>query len=344
MLNKSNLNFERKIYFEKQSNDKLCGLHCLNSLLQGPFFDAIQLSEIAIELDKNEKLLLNKDELLSNENVDLDGNYNIQVLTKALSIYKANAVPIKAVNIIDIMTKCSGNNVEGLIFNSMTHWFSIRKIENIWYNLNSTNKFPEVISDFYLSAFILGTEEIGYSNFIVYNLPELPDEVYYSELQNNQLLFSVKEIHKLKNENTKVENNTTIKQSNKDKKEFKPFSGNNCVLEVNNSKTDDDLKQAIDMSLNIYLEENKRYLNKEPLDNDASAYDITFRYKDIKFSRKFNEYDSINQLKLFVQIKIKTLSQVELSESFPKKIYSDDSISLKQSGLTKRHLLNVKLL
>jgi ataxin-3 len=57
--NKSNVpNFPRKlIYFEKQSNDRLCGVHCLNSLLQGPYFDPVTLSEIGLRLDQMENEL-----------------------------------------------------------------------------------------------------------------------------------------------------------------------------------------------------------------------------------------------------------------------------------------------
>ena len=52
------ITFKRsKVYFEKQSNDRLCGVHCLNNLLQGPFFDAVSLSEIALRLDDMEKNL-----------------------------------------------------------------------------------------------------------------------------------------------------------------------------------------------------------------------------------------------------------------------------------------------
>ena len=29
------------VYWEKQGSDRLCGVHCLNSLLQGPFFDEV---------------------------------------------------------------------------------------------------------------------------------------------------------------------------------------------------------------------------------------------------------------------------------------------------------------
>ena len=33
-----------KVYFEKQGEDMLCGLHCINAMLQGPIFDEISLS------------------------------------------------------------------------------------------------------------------------------------------------------------------------------------------------------------------------------------------------------------------------------------------------------------
>lgn len=43
------------VYWEKQGADSLCGVHCINSLLQGtfnfilgPFFDEIKLSQIAL--------------------------------------------------------------------------------------------------------------------------------------------------------------------------------------------------------------------------------------------------------------------------------------------------------
>ena len=46
------------VYFEKQGQDMLCGLHCINALLQGPIFDEVSLSQIAITLDREERQLL----------------------------------------------------------------------------------------------------------------------------------------------------------------------------------------------------------------------------------------------------------------------------------------------
>ncbi len=47
------------VYWEKQEKDTMtCGLHCLNALLQGPYFDESELSQIALQIDDTEKSLL----------------------------------------------------------------------------------------------------------------------------------------------------------------------------------------------------------------------------------------------------------------------------------------------
>ena len=66
------------VYFEKQGEDMLCGLHCINSMLQGPVFDEVSLSQIAQQLDREEAALLQgQRENFKTTNVSLDGNYNI---------------------------------------------------------------------------------------------------------------------------------------------------------------------------------------------------------------------------------------------------------------------------
>ncbi len=46
------------VYWEKQGQDKLCGLNCTNSLLQGPYFKELDMLNIALQLDKDEIELL----------------------------------------------------------------------------------------------------------------------------------------------------------------------------------------------------------------------------------------------------------------------------------------------
>ena len=149
-MNKEKFTFIRqKVYFEKQSNDRLCGVHCLNSLLQGPYFDAFSLSEIGIKLDEMEKNLLQNKGV--SENVDMDGNYNIQVLSEALKIHGCEIIPMRSSEANKLLNSDYGK-LEAFIFNSSTHWYSMRKIENVWFDLNSTNPLPgpKIISEFYL--------------------------------------------------------------------------------------------------------------------------------------------------------------------------------------------------
>ena len=51
-------NHSHYIYFEKQGNDLMCGLHCVNAILQGPIFDEVTMAQIAQHLDKQERELL----------------------------------------------------------------------------------------------------------------------------------------------------------------------------------------------------------------------------------------------------------------------------------------------
>ncbi|KAF9932615.1 Ataxin-3, partial [Modicella reniformis] len=41
--------------FHEQQEGNLCAQHCLNALLQGPYFTAIDLAELARQLDQKEQ-------------------------------------------------------------------------------------------------------------------------------------------------------------------------------------------------------------------------------------------------------------------------------------------------
>ena len=130
-------------------------------------------------------------------NQDDYGNYNIQVLSEALKKFDVEISPIKHLEAQKMITE-NMEDLEAFIFNSIDHWFTIRKIDKIWFNLNSTNLLPgpQIISEFYLSAFLKGTEELGYTNFIVKNLPPLPeinDEIY-KNLTSSKMLVKIEDI------------------------------------------------------------------------------------------------------------------------------------------------------
>ena len=359
-MNSKNTNsaFKRKyVYFEKQSNDRLCGLHCLNSLLQGPFFDPVRLSEIGLKLNDMELSLLNTHHkgFHKNKNVDDDGNYNIQVLTEALKIHKCEIRNLKkgeASLIIGGQTIHNFSDIDAFIFNSSTHWFAIRKIENIWFNLNSTNSNPgpEIISDFYLSAFIQGTEDIGYSNFMIFNLPRLLDinAEAYKNLQPHQRLVSYEDIinaKQLKQQKDKERNKANDKV---DPNKFQAFQGQGHVLDefldlqANiDMFEDDEALQAYQLSMIEYAEQIQRQLPPEP---PCNGYMVAIRYNQEVFTRKWSGNNTIKQLKLFVQSKIPTTNPIELFEQFPRKVFSNDEATLIQAGFSSSQIIMAKLI
>ena len=346
--------FQRKVvYFEKQSNDRLCGLHCLNNLLQGPFLDIVTLSEIGIELDKIESNLMG---VQSQNNVDDDGNYGVQVLEKALNMYGANLTLLKKRQAISYVE--GGNNtVEALIFNSSTHWFSIRKINGIWFNLNSTNELPgpEIISDFYLSAFIQGAEDVGYTNFLITNLPRLPElnSDMYKNLQPYQMLVKFEDIFNAKDiklAKKKEREEAQKKKEEEEAKKFKPFTGQGYAVDSghildqdleNFGDEDDDIKQAMKLSLLEFAENAVKSLPSEP---QNGGFYIMINYNGKTFKRRFNDNDKVGHIVTFVKSQIPTYSHIQLFESFPRHNYDNENISIKDSGMARNQLLMCKII
>ena len=336
--------FNRKVvYFEKQSNDRLCGVHCLNSLLQAPYFDPVTLSEIGLRLDEMERKLLGDN--AEHANVDDDGNYNIQVLTEALKVYGCEVRPLKPREAISLLEK--NEKVEGLIFNSSTHWYSIRKIDNIWFNLNSTNSYPgpEIISDFYLSAFIQGAEDIGYTNFLVTKLPRLPDinSQVYSNLQPYQRLVKYEDIIKARDAK-KIKKGEEKKEE--DDKKFKAFQGKGYKIDEGNNNNnmqmfeDDEMMQAYQLSIIEYAERIKKELPPIPED----GWKITIRYNNNIYERRWRYTSKIKDLKKYVQSEIPTLNNIELFTPFPRTVYDRDELTLKDAGLWNNQTINAKLI
>lgn len=322
----------RHIYFEYQSSGKLCGLHCLNSLLQGPFITIETLSDIALKLDEEEKNILKRQKSV-HENVDLDGNFNVQVLSMALNQFGIQIIPI---NKNKLEESLKNKNLEAFIFNSSDHWFAIRKIEGIWYDLNSLNKYPKIISEFYLEAFISQTLDSGFTIFTVHNLIELPDESQYLELMEYQKLFTVQEIEK----SIEIEQNEKNKGKKKESEKKDYFKGKGISLnddygKLNNldDDMDEEMKQAMEMSMSIYLSELENELPKRPDEENNSAVNITFCFNDIIFTGRFFPNTKISSIKKYVQYNLKTFRNVSFNEPWTKKDYNNDFKEICEFGI-----------
>ena len=238
------------------------------------------------------------------------------MLSEALKSLGTGIRPLKKSEAINLVEK-NLNNVEALIFNSSTHWFAIRKINNIWFNLNSTNSFPgpEIISDFYLSAFIQGTQDIGYTNFLINDVPNMLEvkSDFYSNLQPHQRLISIEDVIRAK-EAKKIKD-IKMDDPSKEKKEeehkFTAFSGKGYVIcednKLSNNITsrdfeDDVMKHAFELSLMEYVKDLQFKIPLEPNPDDETAYNIKFVCNDKSFTRRFlgdNRINVINNFKIY---------------------------------------------
>jgi hypothetical protein len=207
-------------------------------------------------------------------------------------------------------------NIEAILFNSSTHWFSIRKIDDIWFNLNSTNELPgpEIISDFYLGAFIQGTADAGYTNFLVKNLPLLPainSEMYFN-LNDEKKFVSIEDIieaKEKKNLKNKEKNQEKDNKDNKDKNKniFEAFKGKGISFHDNyygndsdnynnqygNNDLDEETRLAIELSMNEFVGEMEKKVKKEPSADTPNIYTIIFQAEGQSYQRRFYPEDTI---------------------------------------------------
>jgi len=162
------------LYHEPQAA-ALCGVHALNTLLQGPYIDEFQCAEIAQQLDAEESALYAESGMESADylkfvaegsaNVDNSGMFSIQVLSKALEMW--------GLTLASLSSPDAGNAREepqrfnAFICNLHEHWFTIRKIHGDYWNFNSLFSAPEPLSPFYLAAFLGTLQEQGYTIFLV---------------------------------------------------------------------------------------------------------------------------------------------------------------------------------
>ncbi|GFY08752.1 ataxin-3 [Trichonephila clavipes] len=164
------------IFHEKQEGS-LCAQHCLNALLQAPYFTAVELAALAGQIDEQERSQMAEGGVQSEDyrkfvqqpssNVDDSGYFSVQVIASALKVWGLDLVPYKSQNPLAESARSDPTLQCAYICNFRDHWLTIRKIGNQWFNLNSLLIGPELISDTYLALFLAQLQDGGYSIFIV---------------------------------------------------------------------------------------------------------------------------------------------------------------------------------
>lgn len=106
-------------------------------------------------------------------NMDDSGYFSVQVIAAALEVWGLELVPYSSTDERVQHVFSDPCQMQAFICNYRDHWFTIRKLGNQWFNLNSLLKRPQLISDTYLSLFLAQLKNDGYSIFVVFgNLPE----------------------------------------------------------------------------------------------------------------------------------------------------------------------------
>ena len=117
--------------------------------------------------------------------MDDSGFFSVQVISKALSVWGLDLLPLSSSNPEAVRAKNSAISANAYICNfrynlAITfeqcsghthiyreHWFTIRRLGSQWFNLNSLLEGPELVSNTYLGEFLAQLQHEGYSIFLI---------------------------------------------------------------------------------------------------------------------------------------------------------------------------------
>ena len=83
-------------------------------------------------------------------NFDDSGYFSIQVIQRALSTWGLEVIPYGSSDQRAVYAREDPTTQNAYICNFSNHWYTIRKIGDFWFNLNSMFKKPEYVSNTYL--------------------------------------------------------------------------------------------------------------------------------------------------------------------------------------------------
>jgi len=166
----------RYLYHEPQLSS-LCGVHALNNLLQGPYFGAGDLGEIAARVETREREILHDAALAersaSSGHVDANfGDFSIEVLSAALEGHGLRLLNIASSEVV-VQIASSPEHEEGYLCHRGSHWFALRSIVGLWFNVDSRLERPRLLSDQELCDGVRSLRDGGHTVFAVRAAPVL---------------------------------------------------------------------------------------------------------------------------------------------------------------------------
>ncbi|XP_012137897.1 ataxin-3 isoform X2 [Megachile rotundata] len=259
------------IFHEKQEGF-LCAQHCLNALLQGPYFNAVDLANFGQQMDEEERIRMAESGVDSEDyklfleqpsgNMDDSGYFSVQVISSALKVWGLELIPYNSTEPAAIMAQNDPIQMKAYICNYKGHWFTIRKIGKQWFNLNSVLSGPELISDTYLSMYLAQLLQEGLTNNIASN-------IFARTLLSKEKTITSKSQEKIipikieKGEDEEDDENTELQRAlqlsfEENKKndidkylklslDFHDYNKKTCAND--DTEEDDDLRRALQLSL-----------------------------------------------------------------------------------------------
>ncbi|KNG76323.1 josephin family protein [Plasmodium falciparum IGH-CR14] len=256
------------------------------------------LASIGKELDEkeNEFLRSSSNDLVRNNSFNVldDGFINISVIIESL---RRMNILLKHVYEEDLIKIISSNHQDiGYICNLQEHWFSIRKIHNTWYVLDSLKSSPLYIKDmnlkFYFNDVIKKYHIFSVQNINPYvSLPK-PD-INFIPKNINQFYIPTNEISEISGVSdnflledrynlNKSENYSAFNQINNTPNFRWPENGGRRLNDdinttnMNNVDDDDDLKIALKLSMEEYIKNMVPPLEETSDENCINVMDLFY--------------------------------------------------------------------
>ncbi|KAL3217886.1 hypothetical protein MRX96_031991 [Rhipicephalus microplus] len=149
-----------RIFHEKQEGS-LCAQHCLNGLLQGEYFTAVDLATIAQQIDEQERETMAEGGPEQRRLPAFRASALMQWRRQPKQILRSRR-PTYAI------TRTTGS--------------PSAKLGSRWFNLNSLLSGPQPISRTYLALFLAQLQQEGYSIFVVVGeLPQCQADDFHEE-------------------------------------------------------------------------------------------------------------------------------------------------------------------
>ncbi|KAK1311816.1 hypothetical protein QJS10_CPA07g00059 [Acorus calamus] len=112
--------------YHETHQSKLQVLHCINAVLQGPFFSDQDLTDLASSLSKIDPTLPSFDD-------DIDGSFSLKVLEAALEIWGLRIVPMEP----------EVDPEKAFVCHSQDRWVCLRILDEEWYSFDGAHDVPE---------------------------------------------------------------------------------------------------------------------------------------------------------------------------------------------------------